>query len=77
LATTTFTDKHSNWIGGAIIPQVWKKYFGNGRVFYSALGHVASDFKVHEALEIQKRGIRWAAESKYHPNEQWLKAVYR
>jgi uncharacterized protein len=77
LATTTFTDQHSNWIGGAIIPQVWKKYFGKGRVFYSALGHVASDFKVHEALEIQKRGIRWAAESKYHPHEQWLKAVYR
>ncbi len=77
LATTTFTDEHTSWIGGAVIPQVWKKYYGNGRVFYSALGHVAKDFEVHEeAFEIQKRGIRWAAESKYHPREKWLTPVY-
>ncbi len=77
LATTTFTDEHASWIGGAVIPQVWKKYYGDGRVFYSALGHVVSDFEVNEALEIQKRGIRWAAESKYHPHEKWMSPVYR
>ena len=77
LATTQFTDEHANWIGGAVIPQVWKKYYGKGRVFYSALGHVIGDFEVHEALEIQKRGIRWAAESRYHPHEEWLSPIYR
>jgi uncharacterized protein len=77
LALTTFTNEHASWIGGAVVPQVWKKYYGKGRVFYSALGHVIGDFEVHEALEIQKRGIRWAAESKYHPHEQWMSPVYK
>lgn len=77
LATTTFTDEHANWIGGTVIPQVWKKYYGKGRVFYSALGHVIEDFEVPEVLEMQKRGIRWAAESKYHPFEQWISPVYK
>ncbi len=61
LATTTFTGDHSSWIDGTVMPVVWKKMYGKGRVFYSSLGHVAKDFKVHEALEIQKRGILWAA----------------
>lgn len=77
LATTTFTGDHAPWIDGCIMPVVWKKYYGKGRVFYSALGHVIGDFQVHEALEIQKRGIRWAAESKYHPYEEWRKPVYK
>ena len=65
LANTTFNSDHSEWIGGNTIPVVWKKYYGKGRVFYSSLGHVASDFNVPEALEIMKRGIGWAAESRY------------
>jgi uncharacterized protein len=77
LATTTFNDEHAHWIGGGVMPQVWKKYYGHGRVFYSALGHVIGDFEVYEALEIQKRGIRWAAESKYHPHEEWLSPIYK
>ena len=77
LATTTFSGEHAAWIEGSIIPLVWKKYFGDGRVFYSSLGHVMKDYEVPEALEIQKRGIRWASESKYHPKEEWLKPVYK
>lgn len=77
LAATTFTDEHAHWIGDAVVPQVWKKYYGDGRVFYSALGHVIGDFEVHEALEIQKRGIRWAGESKYHRHEEWMSPIYR
>lgn len=76
LATTTFTDKHSDWIGGHVIPVAWKKQYGKGRVFYSSLGHVAADFNVNEALEIQKRGILWAVKSKYEPMEQWKQPVY-
>lgn len=77
LATTTFTDQHSDWIGGNVVPVVWKKVYGKGRVFYSSLGHVASDFKVPQALEIQKRGILWASMSKYESMEEWKQPVYK
>jgi type 1 glutamine amidotransferase len=77
LATTTFTDKNSDWIGGNVVPVTWKKYYGKGRVFYSSLGHVASDFNVPQALEIQKRGIIWASMSKYEPFEEWKQPVYK
>lgn len=48
-----------------------------GRVFYSSLGHVASDFEVPEALEIMKRGIKWAAESREKEAEKWLSPIYK
>ena len=60
LATTTIKGKGAPWIEGVVMPAVWKKVYGNGRVFYSSLGHVAADFQVPEAFEIMKRGIRWA-----------------
>ncbi len=77
LATTKFTGEHAFWIDGCTMPVVWKKYYGKGRIFYSSLGHVRPDFDVYEALEIQKRGTRWAAESKYHPFEEWRNPVYK
>jgi len=63
LATTTFSGRHGgvSWIRGTVMPVVWKRRYGAGRVFYSSLGHVAGDFGVPEALEIAKRGILWAA----------------
>ncbi len=62
LATTTFRGSVSSpWINGTTIPVVWKRMWGNGKVFYSSLGHVASDFDVDEAREIQLRGLVWAA----------------
>jgi type 1 glutamine amidotransferase len=76
LATTEFSAEHADWIAGCTMPVVWKKMYGQGRVFYSSLGHVMSDFGVPEALEIQKRGIRWAAASKYAPAEPWIVPVY-
>ena len=76
LATTTFTGEHASWIDGAIVPVVWKKTYGKGRVFYSSLGHVAQDFEVPEALEIMKRGIRWSAVSLYEDVEVWLSPIY-
>ena len=76
LATTTFSGDHAWWINGCVVPVVWKKMYGKGRVFYSSLGHVAKDFDVHEALEIMKRGIRWAAVSLYEEPEPWINPVY-
>jgi type 1 glutamine amidotransferase len=63
LATTTFSGEHALWIEGAVMPVVWKKMYGKGRVFYSSLGHVSKDFDVPEALEIMKRGMLWASHS--------------
>ncbi len=77
LGITTFGRNAASWIEGCSVPIAWKKTYGKGRVFYSSLGHVASDFKVPEALEIMKRGIRWAADSKYLPAEEWRKPVYK
>ncbi|MBN2775294.1 MAG: ThuA domain-containing protein [Prolixibacteraceae bacterium] len=76
LVTTTFSGDHADWIDGCVMPVVWKKTYGKGRVFYSSLGHVASDFNVPEALEILKRGIRWASASKYESKEKWVTPVY-
>jgi type 1 glutamine amidotransferase len=61
LATTTFTGEHAAWIAGEVMPVVWKKMYGRGRVFYTSLGHVAADFNVPEAREIVQRGFLWAA----------------
>jgi type 1 glutamine amidotransferase len=61
LATTTFSGKYASWIEGVVMPVVWKKMYGQGRVFYTSLGHVAKDFDVPEAREIVKRGLLWAA----------------
>lgn len=62
LATTTFEGRQSApWINGTVMPVVWKRRWGQGRVFYSSLGHVAKDFEVPEAREIQRRGMLWAA----------------
>ena len=62
LVHTTFqTEEIAPWVNGCVMPVVWKRMYGKGRVFYSSLGHVASDFDVYEAKEIQKRGLLWAA----------------
>ena len=62
LATTTFSGEHedAHWIAGTVMPVVWKRMFDKGRVFYSSLGHVLSDFDVAEAREITRRGLLWA-----------------
>ena len=61
LATTTFSGEHADWIDGVVMPVVWKRRHGEGRVFYSALGHVASEFEVPQMRTILRRGMIWAA----------------
>jgi hypothetical protein len=61
LATTTFSGTHAHWVKGTVMPVVWKRMFDQGRVFYSSLGHHASDFSAPEALEIELRGMLWAS----------------
>jgi uncharacterized protein len=61
LATTTFTDAHFPGIGGVVMPVVWKRRYGAGRVFHSSLGHTADEFQVPEMATIFERGALWAA----------------
>ena len=61
LATTTFDAESTPWVNGTVMPVVWKRMWGAGKVFFSSLGHVATDFDVPEAKEIQRRGSLWAA----------------
>jgi type 1 glutamine amidotransferase len=61
LATTTFCGEYAPWIAGCVMPVAWKRRYGEGRVFYCSLGHVAADFAVPEACELVRRGMRWAA----------------
>jgi uncharacterized protein len=61
LATTTFSGQVAPWTAGEVMPVVWKKLYGQGRVFYTSLGHVAADFDVPEARAIVQRGLLWAA----------------
>ena len=60
LATTSFSGEHDAWIDGVEMPVVWKKNYGKGRVFYSALGHSEDIFDVPEVWNIMTRGIEWA-----------------
>jgi type 1 glutamine amidotransferase len=61
LATTTFSGEHASWIEGVVMPVAWKRRHGQGRVFYSSLGHVAKEFDVPEMRTILRRGMVWAA----------------
>ena len=61
LATTTFDGKYFEEIDGVVMPVVWKRNFGKGKIFYSALGHVADEFKVTEMRTLFERGAVWAS----------------
>jgi type 1 glutamine amidotransferase len=63
LATTTFpviNGPHSA-NGMTVMPVVYTKYWGKGKVFYTSLGHHADVFDTPEIREITKRGFLWAA----------------
>ncbi len=55
LATTTFS------FNNAVMPVVWTKHYGQGRVFYCASGHVAKDLEIPQMQRILTRGMLWAA----------------
>lgn len=76
LATTTFNGDIDSWIDSAVIPVVWKKYYGKGRIFYLSVGHSPGTFEVPEVWTMLSRGIRWASGSRYLPKEEWMSPVY-
>lgn len=61
LATTTFSGEYFDEIDGVVMPVVWKRRFGKGRVFHSTLGHVVDEFQVPQMRTLFERGALWAA----------------
>ena len=67
LATTRFPSVNYYHISNKPVdmPVVWTKMWGNGRVFYTSLGHHDDVFdNSSDAGEIMKRGMLWAAAGK-------------
>lgn len=61
VATTTFKNTEFKCINGTVMPAVWKRKYGKGKVFYASFGHSSDDFNIPEAREIVKRGLIWAS----------------
>jgi len=61
LATTVFEPETAPWVSGTVMPVAWTRRWGDGRVFYSSLGHAPEELDVPEARELLRRGMLWAA----------------
>ena len=61
LATTTFSGEHAPWVRGVVMPVVWKRRHGEGRVFYCSLGHKAEELARPQVATLLRRGMAWAA----------------
>lgn len=46
---------------GVVMPAVWVRRWGQGRVAYASFGHTYADFDITEARTIVQRGLLWAA----------------
>jgi uncharacterized protein len=60
LATTTFSGAHEPVVAGVTMPVVYKRRFGAGRIFYTALGHSPEEFAHPHLRAILRRGLLWA-----------------
>jgi hypothetical protein len=54
LADTTFDN-------GVVMPVVWTRGWGKGRVAYASFGHTYQDFEIPEARLIVQRAMLWAS----------------
>ena len=67
LATTPFptpgADGPHVTNGTITMPVVWTKMYGQGRVFYSSIGHVAATVLEPDPLRLLTRGLLWAAKA--------------
>ncbi|BEL03261.1 ThuA domain-containing protein [Actinoplanes sichuanensis] len=62
LATTTFDGGHDEPdTAGVVMPVVWIRRFGRGRVFVSTLGHSPADLRIPQTRTLTERGLLWAA----------------
>lgn len=75
LATTRFPVVNYYHVSNKPVdmPVAWTKFWGNGRVFYTSLGHHDDVFdNSPTAAELMRRGMLWAAEGKAYAEEHQL-----
>ena len=75
LATTRFPQVPYYHISNKPVdmPVAWTKFWGNGRVFYTSLGHHDDVFdKAPQAALLMERGMLWAGDGKQYAMEHGL-----
>lgn len=45
-----------------VMPVVYTKMWGKGRIFYTSLGHTEKVFEIQQVKEIMRRGLIWASD---------------
>ena len=63
LADTCMAASDYPWVRGLCSPVAYKRPFGAGKVFYSALGHFPEEFEKEEVFKITHRGMLWASKT--------------
>jgi uncharacterized protein len=58
LATTTFSGDNLPPLSGTVMPVAWTRMWGEGRVFYTSLGHSAHDLAVPQVATLLERAIK-------------------
>ncbi len=62
LATSVIpTGPETPWGRDLVVPAVWTRQWGAGRVFVSTIGHWPSDLDVPQARTLTERGLLWAS----------------
>ncbi len=62
LATSRFeATPDTPWRDDLVVPAVWTRQWGGGRVFVSTIGHRLEDLEVPEVRTLTERGLVWAA----------------
>jgi type 1 glutamine amidotransferase len=63
LATTTFSGEHWPWLDGVVMPAVYVREWGKGRVFYASPGHDPAELQIPDVERLVRQGLDWAARS--------------
>lgn len=62
LATSVFAaGPDTPWHEDLVVPAVWTRQWGRGRVFVTTIGHHPEDLDVPEARTLTERGLLWAS----------------
>jgi type 1 glutamine amidotransferase len=61
LATTTFSGEPWPWLDGVVMPAVYVRTWGEGRVFYASPGHDPSELRIPGVERLIGQGLSWAA----------------
>jgi hypothetical protein len=67
LATTRIHGHDQTWLSGQEMPVAWKRVWGQGKVFYCALGHTVETLHLLPIKILLQRAVHWAMRK---PGEQ-------